>query len=229
MPNVLILDNSVDPGLYRPVEHWGRTLGCDLHSVRYPAGERPASLDPFTHVIVTGSEASITADDPWIEAGCRTIRELARRGVPILASCFGHQQIVRALSGREFVRRSPTPEFGWVRLVPGPAAADDPLASALPCPTWVYAAHFDEVHPLPDGWDVLAASDRCPHAVIRLRGAPVWGFQHHPEIEAREGQRLFDEFVKRLPDRRETMLDGFRDVPRDSCVTPGVVARFLAL
>lgn len=229
MPRVLILDNSLDPDLYRPVEHWRRDLGCDLVAVRLPAGERPETLEGFTHALVTGSEATITGDDDWIEAGCDAIRDLAGRGVPILGSCFGHQQVVRALAGKAHVRRSPSPEFGWIRLDRAPAGADDPLARVLPDPAWVYAAHFDEVWPLPPDWTVLAASERCAHAVVRWNRGPVWGFQHHPEIRVDEGRTLYREFQDRLPDRRDLMQACHCPTERDSQVTAAVLRAFLGV
>ena len=45
------------------------------------------SLDGYTHVIVTGSEASIVRHKPWYDPGIAVIRAARQRRVPVLGSC----------------------------------------------------------------------------------------------------------------------------------------------
>lgn len=229
---VLILDNSLEPDLYGPVLHWGRHLprGTALEAFRTVDRELPDDLSSYTHAIVTGSEASINWDDDWIADATACVRRLVHEGVPLLGSCFGHQMAVRAVSGKAHVRPSPTPEFGWVELEWGEGPrASDPIAGALPSPAHVYAAHFDEVHDLPDEWQTLARTPGCPHAVIRWRRGPVWGFQHHPEIEPHEGRALYDEFLVRMATRRPVLEASFSSQVRDSMLTPALVRAFLGV
>ncbi len=229
---LLILDNSLEPDVYGPVFHWTRHLppGATFQAFRTADGELPDGVSGYSHAIVTGSEATINADDPWIGAAGECVRVLAGEGVPILASCFGHQLAVRALSGREFVRATPTPEFGWVEIAWNEALrACDPIAAALPSPAFVYASHLDEVHAPPPEWITLATTPRCAHAVIRWSRGPVWGFQHHPEIEPAEGRALYDAFLTRVDDRRRArMQQAFFPGVRDSFLTPALVRAFLA-
>ena len=227
MTRLLIVDNSIHADLYDPVTHWTRSTDAASVVCRPPRGEGAASLDGVTHVLVTGSEASINGDDPWILATCALVRDVAARGLPVLGSCFGHQLVVRALSGREFVRASPTPEFGWVEVTRTAAGDADPIASALPSPFFAFSAHFDEVWPLPPGWDTLARSSRCEHAMVKWRGGPVWGVQHHPEISVDEGRHLIDGEMRVMPDKCETILAAYQRTPRDSRVTAALLAAFL--
>lgn len=228
---LLVLDNSLDPDLYGPVHQWTRHLpaGAAFEAFRTVDGALPAAVEGYTHCIVTGSEASINGDDGWIVDACDVVRRVAGEGLPILASCFGHQMAVRALSGKRYVRASPTPEFGWVEVAWDAAARDgDPVARALPSPAFVYSAHFDEVFDLPDDWQTLAATPRCPHAVIRWRRGPLWGFQHHPEIEPAEGRALYDGFLPRLDERRRALMESaLLPEVRDSMLTPALVRAFL--
>jgi GMP synthase (glutamine-hydrolysing) len=230
---LLILDNSVDPDLYGPVHQWARHLppGTAVDAFRTVEGALPAEVAGYTHCIVTGSEASINGDAAWIEGAGEVLRDAVGEGIPVLTSCFGHQLAVRALSGRRHVRASPTPEFGWVEVAWDRAAqAGDPVASALPSPALCYSAHFDEVFDLPPDWATLASTPRCPHAVIRWRRGPVWGFQHHPEIEPPEGRALYDAFVQRVDDRRRAVMEAaFCPEVRDSMLTPALVRAFLAV
>ncbi len=62
---VLILDLSVDPDMYRPTAHW-RALLSDTpsHSAALLRDEAVPPLSDFTHVIVSGSEASVLDHQP---------------------------------------------------------------------------------------------------------------------------------------------------------------------
>ena len=154
---LLIVDLSVNPAIYRPVDHWRRhveALGVPVDVCRPPDGDVPADLALYSHAILTGSEASILADTEWIVRACELTRALDARKVRLLGSCFGHQMLARALSGLAFVRRTPTPEFGWVEVRKTGSGARDPLTAALPDRCHVYTSHFDEVWPLPPGWRV---------------------------------------------------------------------------
>mgnify|MGYP001561920195 CR=1 FL=1 len=52
-PRVAIVDNSIDPAIYRPVEHWGRYLEAPWEAFLAREGRLP---DParFSHIILTG-------------------------------------------------------------------------------------------------------------------------------------------------------------------------------
>ncbi|MBM4397578.1 MAG: type 1 glutamine amidotransferase [Deltaproteobacteria bacterium] len=230
MKRLLVIDNGIWEDIYRPTEHWTSVAGCDHEAVRPPLGGFPddAAIGRATHVVVTGSEASINGDDEWILRVCDLVRDLAARRVPILGSCFGHQLVVRALSGKEFVRASPTPEFGWVEVERCPEADADPLLAALPSPFHCFSAHFDEVSPLPDGWIRLARSGRCENAAVRRREGPVWGVQHHPEIDFENARVLMEgEMARMPPEACERMLAAMQPEPRDSGVLAALVAAFL--
>ena len=77
-----IIDNSIDPGVYRPVEHWSRhlTVPWDAFVARDGRFPDPAA---YSHFILTGSEASILERDPWVDVedgGLGARQEGGRRG-----------------------------------------------------------------------------------------------------------------------------------------------------
>ncbi len=224
---LLIIDNSIDQTIYNPVEHWRQHADCPVDAVRPPVGEFPEQLDRWSHVIITGSEASILEDYDWIIEECRIVRQLADRQLPVLASCFGHQLVVRAISGKPNVGRCPAPEFGWVEVSGcGPHRSSDPIIGGLPEPFYVFSAHFDEVQPLPEDWERLGASRMCENAVVRWQEGPIWGVQHHPEIGIEQGAALMKTLLEKMPDRKEQVMAGFAPLRRDSLVT-GTMVRCL--
>ena len=227
---LLIVDLSVNPVVYRPVEHWRphvEALGVPVDVCRPPDGDEPADLAPYSHAILTGSEASILADTEWIVHACDLTRALDARGVKLLGSCFGHQMLARALSGRAFVRRAPTPEFGWIEVRKTGGGAQDPFTAALPDRCHVYASHFDEVWPLPPGWERVAQTSDCACAVVRRASGGAWGIQPHPEIGLDEGLALQASYLDTMPERRKVLEAGWHAQPRDDRITPALVRGFL--
>lgn len=227
---LLLIDLSVDPRVYRPVDHWRphiEAVGVPFDVSRPPGDQWPSDLAPYSHAILTGSEATILADTEWVVRACDLARALSSRHVRLLGSCFGHQMLARALAGREFVRRTPTPEFGWIEVRKRAFEVSDPIAAALPDRCHVYASHFDEVFPLPPGWDVVADTVDCPCAVVRRADARAWGIQPHPEIGVEEGQALQASYLKGMADRREVLEAGWHGEPRDDRIAAAIVKAFL--
>lgn len=221
---VAIVDNSLDPGAYRPVAHWRRWL--DVPSEAYVAreGRFPRLADGFTHLILTGSEASIIDRAPWAEAEAELVRKAAAGGTAVLGSCWGHQLLAYALAGQACLRRAATPEIGWIPI--RVLENDDLLGAAGEA--WTFAVHFDEVTGLDGRFQILAETRRCRVQAFRLKGLPVWGIQPHPEIDPVEGRKTLEAFLARgfqAADRAEAAL---RAGPRDSGLIRTIVRTFLA-
>ena len=228
---LLIVDLSVNPAVYRPVSHWrprAEALGVAVDVCRPPDGVVPDDLEAYSHAILTGSEASILDDTPWVLLACDLTRALDARGIKLLGSCFGHQLLGRALSGRTFVRRTPTPEFGWVEVRLVPNLAPDPLTLRLPERFHVYASHFDEVWPLPAGWERVADTADCGCAVVRRVSGGAWGIQPHPEIGVEEGRALQASYLVTMPERKAVLEAGWHAEPRDDGIAGAIVAGFLS-
>ena len=229
--HLLIVDLSVNPAIYRPVAHWRphvEAIGVAVDVCRPPDGAFPADLSPFSHAILTGSEASVLADTDWIVRACELTRALDARGIKLLGSCFGHQLLARALAGRDFVRRTPTPEFGWVEIRKTVDGARDPLTDALPDRCHVYTSHFDEVFPLPPGWERVAQTADCAHAVVRRTSGGAWGIQPHPEIEIEEGLALQASYLETMAENCAVLKAGWHGQPHDDRIAAALVNGFLS-
>jgi GMP synthase-like glutamine amidotransferase len=225
---VLILDGSIFPDIYGPVRDWRALLGdVPSDAVRVSAGEPVPDLAPYTHLIVTGSESSITRPEPWYEVEADAVRRAVAAGKAVLGSCFGHQLLAQALSGPAFAAASPTPEIGWI-AVEIAGTGDDELLAGLPRRFHVFAAHFDEVRDPPAPWRVLARSDRCAVQVMRYGDRPVWGIQPHPEITPDHALVLLRGFLEHAPDKADLVAPALAQAPRDDGLAPAIARRFLA-
>ena len=225
MPRVLILDGSIHRDVYRPDEHWRKLLG-DLpsDSVHLPSGAAVPPLEPYSHLIVTGSEASIVEPAPWYDPAVDAVRQAAHADLRILGSCWGHQLLALALSGPQHVRRSPTPEVAWIEVE---RTADDELLADLPTRWHVFASHFDEVHLPPPPWRVLAHSPHCAVQVMRWGDRPVWGLQAHPEIDPPTARLLLEGFLRYAPQHADVVRPALAATPHDDATAPAITARFL--
>jgi GMP synthase-like glutamine amidotransferase len=223
---VLIVDCSIFPDIYRPAEHWRALLGgAPADAVHLPSGEAPPDLAAYTHVVLTGSEASIVRPEPWYEVEAGLVRRAAAGGKAILGSCFGHQMLALALCGPRHVRASATPELGWAAI---DAVGADPLLDGLPDPFHAFVAHFDEVVEPPPPWRVLARSAGCAVQVMRCGDAPIWGVQAHPEIDVGTGRFLLEGLAGKAPERAGIIGRALGEVPRDDGVAGEIVRRFLS-
>jgi len=227
-PKIAIIDNAVEPDVYRPVVHWTRYLpaGSDWTAFRAPERILPDLGGKFTHVILTGSEASILEPDPWAEEEADFVREADRRGLALLGSCYGHQLLAWALAGSRCVGSCGEPEIGWIPVI---AETDSAVFGARGAESYVFSLHFDEVRELPPSFAVLASTRICPVQAFALEGRPVRGYQIHPEIDPSEARFLLRAQAERCGRGGGSLYRRALDLePRDSGLIHRIVAEFLS-
>jgi GMP synthase (glutamine-hydrolysing) len=147
----------------------------------HPAEEPAPALDGVGAAMTFGGamHPDHEADHPWLADEKELLRELLRRGTPILGVCLGAQLLAEAAGSQP--RPAAAPEIGWYQVELTEAAADDPVAGALPQRFEAFQWHSYEA-PLPPGGTALAANDVCLQA-YRLDGSS-WGIQFHAEVTA---------------------------------------------
>ncbi|MCA8978653.1 MAG: gamma-glutamyl-gamma-aminobutyrate hydrolase family protein [Planctomycetes bacterium] len=145
--------------------------------------------DGYSHLLLNGSELSAARENPRDTDLIRCIRSFADADKPVYGICYGHQMIARALGGA--CRRAAVPEFGWRRV----RRVDNPLWRGLEDMITVHS-HYDEVHDLPDAFEVIASTDDCDVQAFQLRGARVWGTQFHPEFSASAGTAMLQDNLR---------------------------------
>ncbi|MDZ7816282.1 MAG: gamma-glutamyl-gamma-aminobutyrate hydrolase family protein [Planctomycetota bacterium] len=115
-------------------------------------------------------------DDKIVEPCSQLVRACLDAGRPVLGICYGHQLIVRALLGKGHVRRSATPEAGWLRI--DAAEGFEDIYGELGRHFFAFVGHFDEVFDLPSDWRVTASSpgvrgDGLRQRRLKCNGLPV--------------------------------------------------------
>jgi len=223
-PTIAIVDNSIDPTIYRPVEHWSRYLDAPWRAFVARRGEFPRP-GAFSHIILTGSESSIVDREPWALAEAEMLREAVVRGAAVLGSCWGHQLLAFALAGEAHVRRAAAPEIGWISIRMGRSSD---LLGPAGTTAFTFSIHYDEVCDLPSGFEVLASSDACSVQAFRFGDNPVWGLQCHPEIDVPTGLQTLRDLVDRDFKGREALVAALAQTPRDSGLIGRIVRAFLA-
>ncbi|MEW5825831.1 MAG: type 1 glutamine amidotransferase [Candidatus Bipolaricaulota bacterium] len=186
-PRILVVDNSLYPHLFPLARRWARALAehGDVEILRAPQATSLPEIRQFTHLVLTGSEASVLRPTPWMQREAEMLRAARDTDTRVLGSCFGHELLVWALSGPRYLARAARPEVGRISVE---LREQDELLSGLPNPWSVFAFHLVEVVDPPSPWRVLATSRRCATHVLRYGRAPIWGVQAHPEITRRSSE-----------------------------------------
>lgn len=229
--HVLILDNSLERPIYRPERQWGRFLGdVPYDRVHMPSSTETVALEEYTHVIISGSAASVVEPAEWVDAEAALVRDAVEMDLAVLGSCFGHQMLVYALSGPEYVRHAERSEIGWIEIrMDESEATADPVFADIPAAWHAFAWHRDEVVDPPAPWRVLGSSTGCAVHVIRFGEENVWGLQSHPETSAHIAKTLL--WLQRifLDWHSEEIKDALGQPPQDDGTIVGIVERFLAV
>lgn len=177
----------------------------------------PEIVDDYAALIVGGaSEASVLEPDVYtfLPDCVRMLQYVLENSIPCFASCFGFQLAVVALEGK-IVRDKSGFEIGTVPISLTELAETDLIMAELPDPFYAVSVHRERAPHLPQQCELLAYTDKCPHA-FKVKGKPFWAFQFHPEVDKKI-------LVERLTIYSEQYTDDaehLQDVLRGAVETP---------
>jgi len=154
-----LLAQSFDSAISRPLGQAGKKADF----LRVPITKEMPDLSKYSHFIISGSEASVLDDNPWEKLLKEISYNIIAMKKPLLAICYGHQFLARALLGKQSVRRTGTPEFGWVDIT----LTENPLFKGITASVFM-VSHYDEVFHLTDDFKVIASSPRCAVHAFQL-------------------------------------------------------------
>jgi len=173
--------------------------GFDLQTYSVVDGDFPTGPDAAGAWLVSGSKHGAYEDHPWIAPLEALLRDIRAAGKPLVGICFGHQIIAQAFGGT--VEKFPG---GWSIGRQGYRIG----GNAVSLNAW----HQDQVTGLPEGAQVIGASDFCANAVITY-GDHVLTMQPHPEFPASVVDKL-------IQHRSDTVPGPLKDAAKSALPEP---------
>jgi GMP synthase (glutamine-hydrolysing) len=145
-------------------------------------GEALPEIDTCAGVVITGSHAMVTDNEPWSLRLEKWITHLLKAQTPVFGICYGHQLLARAAGGRVDFHPYGI-EIGTVRIDLLPPCSTDPVFRSLSKSFFAHVTHSQTVTNLPETAIRLATNAHEPVHAFRL-GECAWGVQFHPEYDA---------------------------------------------
>lgn len=159
--------------------------------------EFPVDIDECDAYITTGSKFGVNDGLPWLEPLMKFVVQLNQAKKKLVGICFGHQLIAKALGGE--VKLSPK---GWGVGVSFNQVIVKKNWMQPYCDTFdLVVSHQDQVVVLPEGVQVLAASDFCPYYMVQY-GEHFISIQGHPEFTKSYSASLIYDRQDRIPPQR---------------------------
>ncbi len=148
---------------------WADGRGIELRTVDREDDRLP-SLDGCSLVVSLGSVWRVhdAALEPVLQPEQALLRRAVAGGTPVLAICFGMQQLTVAFGGEVYA--TDQPEIGFTSV--------EPRVAAIPRGPWM-EYHYDACH-LPPGAVELAAN---AHGLQAYRLGSALAVQFHPEVD----------------------------------------------
>jgi len=156
------------------------SVSIDIVTARLYAGDRlPDDPRVYDAVISMGGPMNVYDEDayPFLRDETLFLQKAISSEVPVMGICLGAQMIAKAAGAR--VIRSPQKEVGWRKVVLTAEGRLDSLFQGLPAVLDVLQWHED-MFEVPEGGELLASSEACPHQAFRYRSAV--GLQFHVEV-----------------------------------------------
>ena len=112
-------------------------------------------------------------------------------GIPILGICYG-DQLMAYMAGGVIASAENGSEYGKTTVY----VQKSVLFEGVPEESTVWMSHTDSVREAPQGFSVIAHTDKCPCAAMCDETRGLYGVQFHPEVTHSEfGMRMLHNFL----------------------------------
>jgi GMP synthase (glutamine-hydrolysing) len=170
-------------GIRREVD----AVGIEADYYVYDKDKTLGSIAPYSHLIISGSEASAMDESPWTEELSRVVLDFVAADKKILAICYGHQFLARVLCGKKCVVKMPVPEYGFSKIIITSSKLFDGITDPV-----VLELHHDAIVDLSVDFAVIAYNDKSIQA-IQYKDMDVYGVQFHPEFDQKSAKIILNE------------------------------------
>jgi len=174
------------PAMFRQVlEQTGLSFELSVFDVEH--GCYPADLDECDGYVITGSRMSVYDDEPWINALGSFVQALDKKQKKLVGICFGHQLVAQVLGGKTQASAK-----GWgvgCHTTGLLTNIDERLPDVKTFS--LLSSHKDQVSELPPRAKLIASSDFCEIAAMRIQDH-ILTFQGHPEFSPAYARDLLD-------------------------------------
>lgn len=161
-----------------------RELNCYCEIIPY--NKMPHDDPSVIGVILSGSPFSV-----YDQKAFRITLDGIRDRYPVLGICYGAQLMAHISGGS--VEPADSREYGRAILS---SVTADPLLKDIEAGSQVWMSHGDTITALPEGFNIVASTDKVPVAAYRIEGEDIWGVQFHPEVfHSTCGMQLLRNFV----------------------------------
>lgn len=103
--------------------------------------------------------------------------EILNIGVPILGICYGDQLIAYMANGK-VIRAENSSEYGKTSVF----TCDNVLFKDVPQESICWMSHTDFINEPPEGFEIIAHTEKCPCAAMFDKSRNLYGVQFHPEV-----------------------------------------------
>lgn len=126
----------------------------------------------YSGIIFTGGPNSV-----YDESSPHYDPAILEAGIPILGICYGHQ-LMSYMAGGEITGAEDSSEYGSTRV----RISENTLFEGVEKESICWMSHTDYVKTPPEGFSIIAETDKCPCAAMCDETRKLYGVQFHPEV-----------------------------------------------
>ncbi len=188
MEKILVLDfggqyNQLIARRVREQHVYAEIKPCDRISVE------EIKAAGYQGIIFTGGPGSVyDADSPHYDPAILNV------GIPVLGICYG-VQLMAYMEDGEICGAENSSEYGKTMVT----ASQNVLFADVSAESVCWMSHTDYVKTPPEGFKVIAHTDKCPCAAMCDEDRKLYGVQFHPEVVHTDyGKQILSNFLFRI-------------------------------